>query len=799
MRITDYISGIEINGSPEEVDAVQPFAKQLVGDYGYDKSLISTHPQHRVKSSPSDVKRSYPVDIAVFKTNSKKESDLYIVVECKRKEKKEGIGQLKDYMRLSSAEFGVWFNGEERLFLQKHATGDSVTFSEIPNIPKFGQRVEDIGRFKREDLSVPGNLQVIFKSIRNYLAGNFSGVTRDEELARELINIIFCKIYDEKFTRPEDVVEFRAGVNENPDDVKKRINAIFNKVKDKYSAVIDKNDSIKMQSKPLVKVVGELQNYSLMESKRHVISEAFEVFISHALKGGQGQFFTPRNVISLLVKLTDPKNSEKVIDPACGTGGFLVESLRHVWGSLDKQAEDFGWNESALNEEKNTYAVQKVHGIEKDMFLSKVTKAYMALMGDGKGGIFSENTLETPKEWSLDTNRGVNLGGFDVLLGNPPFGSKIKISGKDLLSQYSLAKKNGKLKKDETPHVLFVERSMQLLRDGGRMALILPESVLHGKNQSYVRDFITEGNNLKWVIDLPGNTFAPYTTAKCVAFILEKGVAQQEKINMLVLDQVGHDHHGKELFKWDPVKQELTDEIWDDTLNYEQNSFQVDFSVCKEKDFYIPRYFRNDESVEDNDEFEYISVSRLIEENVLSFFKGHGSPMGTGTYKGKGEIPYIRTSDLCGWEIQKRPETAMPEHVYNSKVKDDKLLRKEDVLFVTRGGYDRIGSTAMLSHNDTKMIIVSETSIVRVEDLNNKYNIDPYYLIYLLSNKKSQGQLGNKIFIDTTMADIRDRWIDVKLPIHRSESKRIEIGKKVKSAIHNKWEAVDTIKSLTEE
>ena len=133
----------------------------------------------------------------------------------------------KDYLRFSRAYLGVWFNGEERLFLQKVEKEGKVDFIEIPNIPKFGQRVEDIGKFKRKDLKPTHNLKSTFKAIRNHLAANTIGATRDEILAQQLINLIFCKIYDEKFTKPDDFVTFRAGINEDIKDIRSRIEDLF--------------------------------------------------------------------------------------------------------------------------------------------------------------------------------------------------------------------------------------------------------------------------------------------------------------------------------------------------------------------------------------------------------------------------------------------------------------------------------------------------------------------------------------------------------------------------------------------
>lgn len=325
--IFDYISGIQVKETPEEIEAVQPFSKILVDDYGYPKENIHTRPQYRVKVRPSDVKKEYPVDIAVFNSSTHSEDNIHIIIECKKKSRKDGLSQLQDYLRFSNAYLGVWFNGEERLYLHKIEKGGKIFFEEIPNIPRYGERVEDIGKFKRKDLKPAENLKPTFKAIRNYLAANAVGITRDEVFASQIINLIFCKIYDERFTKPEDTVKFRAGVDEDDEEVRKRILDLFDKVKKQYSDVIDVADSVLLDAKCLKYIVGELQLYSLKDSSRDAVGEAFEIFIGPSLKGGQGQFFTPRNVVNMVINMIDPDTDEKILDPACGSGGFLVESL----------------------------------------------------------------------------------------------------------------------------------------------------------------------------------------------------------------------------------------------------------------------------------------------------------------------------------------------------------------------------------------------------------------------------------------------------------------------------------------
>lgn len=205
---------------------------------------------------------------------------------------------------------------ERNAFLRKHEKDGKLFFTEIPNIPKFGQRIDDIGMFKRKDLKTTHNLKSTFKAIRNHLAANTVGATRDVVLVQQLINIIFCKIYDERFTEPDDIVSFRAGIDEEADKVKERILDLFDKVKRKYKEIIDKSDEILLDENSIVYIVGELQNYCLIDAERDTIADAFETFIGHALKGGQGQFFTPRNVVKMMIEILDPSDEDYIIDEA---------------------------------------------------------------------------------------------------------------------------------------------------------------------------------------------------------------------------------------------------------------------------------------------------------------------------------------------------------------------------------------------------------------------------------------------------------------------------------------------------
>ena len=467
----------------------------------------------------------------------------------------------------------MWFNGDERLFLKKIEKGGKVLFEEIPNIPLFGQRVEDVGMFRRKDLKPATNLKAVFKTIRNFLAANAVGITRDEIFAQQLINLVFCKIYDERFTKPTEMVTFRAGVEEEPRDIKDRVVTLFELVKKQYSDVIEVGDFVQLDPASLTHVVGALQQYALTECERDAVGEAFETFIGPSLKGPQGQFFTPRNVVKMVVDMVDPKPDEKIIDPACGSGGFLVEALRHVWRSVEEQGQTLGWPNLEIHSEKQKVAIDKFRGIDKDTFLSKVAKAYMAILGDGRGGVFCENSLDQPKNWGRKTRESVQFGSFDVVITNPPFGKKLAIEGEEMLKSFELghvwkAEKGGPFTKGELqdkqpPQILFIERCLDLLRDGGRMGIVLLESIFGMPKYRYVVDYINKRARILAIVTLPEDLFQPNTHAKTCVVIIEKIPATKPyPIFMCDVKWCGHDSRGNPTWTLDGEgKRILLDEV----------------------------------------------------------------------------------------------------------------------------------------------------------------------------------------------------------------------------------------------
>ena len=745
ITITDYISGVQVSATPEEIDAVQTFSRQLVEDYGYPKEHIQTRPQHRVKVRPSDTKKEYPVDIAVFSGSIKMDETLYIVVECKKKNRKDGRTQLENYLMLSSAYLGVWFNGEERFFIRKFVKENGeIIFEEIPNIPKFGQRVEDIGQFKRSDLTPTHNLKAIFKSIRNHLAANTVGATRDEVLAQQLINIIFCKIYDEKYTAPDEIVRFRAGIDEKPKDIEKRILDLFKEVKTNLPEVIDGEDKITLDTKSLMFIVGELQNYSLMESERDVVADAFETFIGHALKGGLGQFFTPRNVVKMIVDILQPNENDKIIDPACGSGGFLIESLKFVWGKIDEKYNKLGWNEVEKSKKKIETATKNFRGIDKDYFLSKVAKAYMNLVGDGTTGIFCEDSLENPKNWRSEAKTKIELGTFDVVLTNPPFGKSIPVTGTNKLEQYNLGYKwkqnknsifeKDKLKTNEAPEILFIERCLQLLKPTGRMGIVLPDGFFN-ESETYMRQWLLTKVKIIAIIDVCKETFQPNTPTKTSLLFFEKlneRPISDYEIFMGVAYFCGHNRRGFPIDKNDIPTVLSQFKIWQNGQKIEQtrNYFTTYLSNLKETNFWMPKHF-SPYYTQAIDKVK--SKYQIVKLGEIAEFKKGDEP-GSANYvdfidRSETDIPFIRTGDLVNFSVNQLPDNFLDEDIY---YKLNQGLQSKDILFTKDG---KIGITAMVKDND-KIVIASGILRIRLTQMaQQKYGITPEYLFAVLSNK----------------------------------------------------------------
>ena len=809
--IQDYVSGVDVRATPEELEAVQVFSKRLVEDYDYDREQLQTRPQFRVRNRPSDEERSFPVDIAVFENQRRLEDDLFMIVECKKKTRKDGVAQLKLYLDMSPAQVGVWFNGDEHVYLRKiHHKDGRRTYEEIPNIPRKGQRIEDIGLFQRKDLKRPSNLKAVFRDIRNHLAGNVTGITRDEALAQEIINVLFCKIYDELNTGPEDVVTFRSGIDESPKDVKKRIVDLFDKrTRVEYSDVFDSKDSISLDPASLAYVVGELQNYCNLEADRDAVGEAFEVFIGPALRGGEGQFFTPRNVVKMVVEILDPEPGEMILDPACGSGGFLIIALEHVWRKLEHLGKRKGWSAVQLDRKKREVASRCFRGIDKDSFLAKVTKAYMAIIGDGRGGVFCDHSLLPESEWKSQTASGAALGSFNVVLTNPPFGAQIKIKGQGLLSQFELGHKwkrnkateiseqTASLYEHQPPQILFLERCIQFLKPGGRLGIVLPESILGNPSYEYIITFLRSRAKILGIVTLPEALFK--TSGKggthpktCVLFVEKSKPEKAHQIFMADVKWCGHDSRGNPTIrKKKDGEYVLLDEVpqvsprWHALKNGDQIARDhIGFYLPSpniRKQIMVPKYYSPEIEAQLNalqPTHNLVSLGSLVDKKVVSI--ATGTEIGKMAY-GTGTIPFIRTSDLTNWEIKADFKHGVSEEIYDEE-KSRCDVAPGDILMVRDGTY-LIGTAVFVTGGDVPMLFQSH--IFRIRVLKSDV-IDPYLLFVSLNTPVVKAQVRSKQFTQDIIDTLGNRVLELVLPIPRDRKARENIASRAKEIIERR-------------
>lgn len=820
--LRDYVSGIAVRASPEEVEAVQVFARRLVEDYGYPKEHLQTRPQYRVRKRPSDEAKSFPIDIAVFKRASRVEDDLYLIIECKKRNRKDGLAQLKLYLDMSPAEIGAWFNGDEHVYLRKvFRRSGAREYREIPNIPRYGQRVEDIGLFRRADLVKPSNLRAVFRDLRNHLAGTTTGITRDEALAQEIINLLFCKILDEQETAPGETVTFRAGADEDEKDIKKRILSIFERVKTAaYDDVFAKTDTITLDAGSVSYVVGELQNYCVMDADRDAIGDAFEVFIGPALRGTEGQFFTPRNVVKMMVEILDPKPGETVIDPACGSGGFLITALAHVWEGVASEAKRKNWSERQRIKREVEVASECFRGIDKDAFLAKVCKAYMALIGDGRGGVFCENSLLPPKEWHPITQSKVRLGTFDVVLTNPPFGAKITIKGDAVLSQYELGYKwatnkatneperTNRLEQKRSPQILFLDRCIQLLKPGGRMGIVLPESILGNPSYAYLVAFIQQHAQVRGIVTMPESLFKTSgkggTHTKVAVLFLEKGATTNEhEIFMSNVKWCGHDSRGNPTYRKDleTGKAALLDEVplvpnrYRDVTRSAKKRDHLGFVISSTNitnRIFVPKYYDPEiemelESLKDTHHL--LRIGDLNKAKVLSL--ATGVEIGKMAY-GTGDIPFIRTSDLSNWEIKADFKHGVSQEIYDG-LKHKVDVKTGDILLVRDGTY-LIGTSALVTETDLPMLFQSHIYRVRVL---KPSTINPWLFFAALNTPIVKRQIRSKQFTQDIIDTLGRRITEILIPIPKDEAIAARIGKETQEIIEGRAKMRDRAKAIT--
>jgi type I restriction enzyme M protein len=536
--------------------------KKLILEYGYMPEEIDI--EIPVKSGRATLKKR--ADIVVFDSTTIHDpaDHAYIIVEVKKKKRTDGIDQMQTYCNNTTAEFGVWFNGTNIVY--QHRTREPHHFLDIPDIPRKGETLEEVGVFRKNDLIAATELTSVFETINNHIFANQQ--MHPEKRFAEIVKLIFVKMHDEK--RLDDKCEFRITESElRQVDIDKgahfagRIQALFDKVKNEYKDVFDQNDKIKLKPSVLAFAVSQLQKFSLRDTEADVKGTAFQTFVHAEQRGERGEFFTPNPVIRMMVKMMDPGDDDMLLDPACGTGSFLVNGMNHVWDKYRKRP-------NVKDIDLLKYAHNHIRGIDSNADIAKVAKMNLILYDDGHTGVFSADSLES---WDVIQKEALKAGvlgiepeSADLILTNPPFGSKGKVDNKAILSQFDLAHKWRKnsdtnrydqtknLQDGQIPDILFIERCLQFLRPGGRLGIVLPNSDLNNLSLEYVRQFIKDNSRIIAVVSLPAGTFmsAGSNPRPSVLFLQKLDKEAAEALNakdypifMAFLNKIGYDLNTK--------------------------------------------------------------------------------------------------------------------------------------------------------------------------------------------------------------------------------------------------------------
>ena len=528
----------DIKLTPEEC-VRQLYLDTLINEYDYTTSRIQL--EYGVKFGREE-KRA---DIVIF--DKDRPTVPYIIVELKKPKLKDGKEQLKSYCNATGAPIGVWTNGSSISYYNRK---DPNYFEDIPNIPKAGQKLSEIlsERWTIKDLIEKDKLVNERKSLRDLILEMEDEVLANAgvDVFEEVFKLIFTKLYDEmesgrKQDRPLEFGNF--GYTES--ELKDNIQNLFDKAKEKWPGVFDEKEKFLLSPSHLSVCVSSLQKVKLFNSNLEVVDEAFEYLISKSSKGEKGQYFTPRYVIDMCVRMLNPTEEETMIDTASGSCGFPVHTIFYVW---QKILEKKGLKRSHLftlekkPEECTDYVQSKVFAIDFDEKAVRVARTLNLIAGDGQTNVLHLNTLDyerwderiNDEKWQdaymagwqklrklrkdSKSNQDFN---FDIFMANPPFAGDIKESR--ILSRYELGKnKDGKEQSKVGRDILFIERNLNFLKPGGRMAIVLPQGRFNNSSDKYIRDYIAERCRILAVVGLHGNVFKPHTGTKTSVLFVQK-------------------------------------------------------------------------------------------------------------------------------------------------------------------------------------------------------------------------------------------------------------------------------------
>ncbi len=517
-KIRCFITDKLREDTPEE-NVRQRWARSLVEEYGYPKGDLGVE----VTINMGRARKS--ADLVVFHHDANHtQGEAFIIVEAKRADKrpsdgKLGEAQLQSYMAASpTCRFGLWV-GQERLAYER--TLETGQIERVGDIPRCGDDEPECPT--RKDLVSAHELKSVFRRCHNYIYAN-AGLQKDEAF-HELLKLIFCKTFDEE--EGSDQLEFSVHPKERTSEsgqrrlMEDRLGPLFQRILDRYPFIFDEGERVRLEPRVAAYVVSELQHLSFLDTSTDVKGEAYEELVGENLRGDRGEYFTPRNVCDMAVRMAmslypvADLASLKVLDCCCGTGGFMVSWLNNMHDELLQQEKGRPRRHSTLTpRDKARQRVREIcnrnlFGLDINPFLVRTCQMNLVLHGDGSTNVYRADSVRLPGEWDDDVRRNVPYGKFDLLFTNPPFGGKAKIDDGHILDQYELTRWGTKTPRSALPaEQLFVETALKFLKPGGYLFIVLPDGILNNPGLKFIRSWLLRRVRLLASIDLPKTTFA---------------------------------------------------------------------------------------------------------------------------------------------------------------------------------------------------------------------------------------------------------------------------------------------------
>ncbi|MBD1814161.1 N-6 DNA methylase [Microcoleus vaginatus DQ-U2] len=758
-KIVDFLSSIELEPKPEEY-VRQLYLRTLHYEYHYPKSVLAREvPIYYGRSEVKD-KEGNPVraDIVVYNNakacKERNQGQIEIIVECKAPSETDGSNQLVSYIFNTSSNGAAWFNGDNIKYFRRLSTPSNILI-DWTGLPRIGEVWDSLGRRNKSDLLRPKDIKGLLRRCHNKLHGR--GIDGDEDdLTMDMIRLILAKAIDEE--KPENMPDFYCTPEEyGSDDGRKsvalRVQSLFQEAVRTNPLVFSETERITVGDRAICDVVNELQSFRLLSNLHDsddwdIMGSAYEQYTASYLKRQQGQFFTNRLVIDLMVAILNPDHRDIILDPAGGSGGFLTGAMRFIRKNILTGTGTKISKERMLDKHRTNLFM-----IDQSKRLVKIAKTAMILNGDGHTGMTQGDSLGLFTKLDDHVIARAGEGKPTIILTNPPFGGvgEGRITDKKILDNYSCGMKwterEGKFEFTSQliddgvpPEMLFFERCLKWIAPGGKIGIVMPKSFLDTTTYYPARKQLFDGYKLLAVVNCHKNTFQPHTGVRtCLVFIYRPKKGENLDTNysifMGVSKKVGQDSEGIPIFKRDDKNTETDvidhdlNEILSDYRDFENNALKESeyrFSVervnlsetlCINPQFYLPNLNKTIKQIEEIDGIDGWSVSTLgqVSKDIL-IFKG----------------PRIKTENLVvdddskGTELYYPPMSVLQEKSESAKPIDTSRASKKQLqaikalrvnhgdILVTRSG--TIGRVAYATKKLIGVIVSDDMIRVRIPD-----------------------------------------------------------------------------------